>query len=214
MSALGEVTALIGVVEPHQLVNPSGRLQETCEAYRLALMGLAARMTFEHLYNIYGKVVTERCYDIGRTAKRLLGKYPPPLALSGFTVADSPNGLLITEKGGSGRTFNVLDPFDQQAADSNQAPRVAAAKRALLIDRLYQYIIGLAGDQPRGLQPQNGRLVQRTNKTANDVRKDLADIVQTLADLNKWSDPLNYELIDRTLVRPLTGLPFNIYLPF
>lgn len=208
-----ETTRLIGIVDPHKLACPSGRVQEACEAYRLALMGLAARMTFEHLYNIFGKVVTERVYDIGRTAKRLLAEYPPALVLSGFTVTDSPNGSLITEKSGACRTFSVLDPFDQPAAESEQAPRVAAAKRAVLIDRLYQYFIGLAGDQPRDLPPQGLALVKRT-ETADTLRKNLAGVTQTLADLNKWSDPLNYELIDRTLVRSLTGLPFNIHIPF
>ncbi|MBU0501934.1 MAG: hypothetical protein ABIH69_03070 [bacterium] len=89
---------------------------------------------------------------------------------------------------------------------------VQQASRDSMINFLYTWCIITAGNRPKNYQARY--FPKGATMSAKDVKNILQPHIATLAERSLSSHPLTYYVIDRLLIFPQTGLPFNIYIPY
>jgi hypothetical protein len=243
-----DAAGLLSITEPIRLAYLPNLDETAREAGRLALMGIAVRMAFQHLYTPHGLAASRTVYDIGQEARCLLKNYPPAESLNDFIVDDEalflyekrpslpeePPDLegapslatrslvlkkLIEDRTGKllekklSLSFNVFNPNEHSNFSFDSRRKIIEAKRTVLVNFFYKCMLIVAGNQSRDYQASCLRQTKITI-SAEKVIANLNDLLGILAYLNNYSSPLIYTLIDRLLINPLTGLPFNINIPF
>jgi hypothetical protein len=170
--------------------------KELTAAKRIVLMGISARAKFAHLYT-RTLAASYRAFEIHQQASVLLAEYPDPVAEQGITATKTWEGIKLTA--------------DLETVPALTREEINLAFIDATIRFLYDWCIQLAGNRPKNFQEMfNSRGATPSAATVKNVTQSyIAEMVESL----NFSHPLPFYVIDRLLLNPQTGLPFDITIP-